>query len=152
MATPTHPSNRVAHVLRLMKEGDDTFNAQDFAAMNAAHHPDMVAHVTGNDKPIYGRAAHAAAMESMFRAFPDVHVSNDPYPVQFGDGDWMTVVTTATGTFSGELALPDGNVIPGTGRSFELTFSTTARWEGDLLVEEYVFWDSALMAQQIGIA
>ena len=45
-----------------------------------------------------------------------------------------------------------GNVIPGTGRSFELTFSTTARWEGDLLVEEYVFWDSALMAQQIGIA
>jgi hypothetical protein len=31
-------------------------------------------------------------------------------------------------------------------------FSTTARWEGDQLVEEYVFWDSALMAQQIGLA
>jgi hypothetical protein len=32
------------------------------------------------------------------------------------------------------------------------TFSTTARWEGDQLLEEYVFWDSALMAQQIGLA
>jgi hypothetical protein len=49
-------------------------------------------------------------------------------------------------------AVPDGTVIPGTGRSFELTVSTTARWEGDQLVEEYVFWDSALMAQQIGLA
>jgi hypothetical protein len=66
--------------------------------------------------------------------------------------DWMTVVTKATGTFSGEMAMPDGTVIPGTGKSFELTFSTTARWGGDQLVEEYVFWDSALMGQQIGLA
>lgn len=152
MTAPTDPSGRAAHVLRLMKEGDDAFNAQDFDAMNAAHHPDMIAHVTGNDKPIHGRAAHAAAMEGMFRAFPDVHVDNDPYPVQFGAGDWMTVVTRATGTFSGEMVLPDGRVIEGTGRSFDLTFSTTARWEGELLAEEWVFWDSALMAQQIGLA
>ncbi len=55
----------------------------------------------------------------------------------------MTVVTTATGTFSGEMVLPDGKVIPGTGKSFDLTFSTTARWEGSLLVEEWVFWDSS---------
>ena len=43
-------------------------------------------------------------------------------------------------------------MIPGTGKSFALNFSTTARWEGEQLVEEYVFWDSALMAQQIGLA
>lgn len=152
MATPTHPSDRVAHVLSLMKEGDDAFNRQDIAAMNAAHHPDMIAHVTGSDKPTYGRAALAAALEGMFRAFPDIHVYNDPYPIQFGDGDWMTVVTKVAGTFSGELVLPDGNAIPGTGKSFEVNFSTTAKWEGELLVEEYVFWDSAVMAQQIGIA
>ncbi len=151
-ASPTQSSDRAAHVLSLMKKGDDAFNRQDIAAMNAAHHPDMIAHVTGNEKPINGRDAHAAAMAGMFRAFPDVHIHNDPYPVQFGDGDWMTVVTRATGTFSGEMVLPDGKVIPGTGKSFDLTFSTTARWEGELLVEEWVFWDSALMNQQLGIA
>ncbi len=67
MATPTHPSDRVAHVLSLMQEGDDAFNRHDIAAMNAAHHPDMIAHVTGSDTPTYGRAALAAALEGMFR-------------------------------------------------------------------------------------
>jgi SnoaL-like polyketide cyclase len=50
--------------------------------MDAVHHPDMIACVTGNAEPLYGRAAHAAAMEQFFRIFPDVHVANDPYPIQ----------------------------------------------------------------------
>lgn len=139
------------HNLALMKKGDDAFNQRDLAGMEAAHHPDMVAHIVGNAVPVQGQQAHAQAMQGMFRAFPDVHVQNDPYPVQFAEGDWTTVVTTATGTFSGELVPPDGTPIPGTGRAFDLLFSTTARWENDLLVEEYVFWDTALMAQQIGL-
>jgi ketosteroid isomerase-like protein len=150
-AAPPTSSARAAHILSLMKKGDDAFNRQDIKAMNAAHHPEIIAHVTGNEQPIRGRAAHAAAMEGMFRAFPDIHIDNDPYPIQFGDGDWMTVVTRATGTFSGELVLPNRKRIPGTGKSFEVTFSTTARWEEDLLVEEYVLWDSAVMNRQIGI-
>jgi len=47
MATQTHTSDRVSHILALMKEGDDAFNRQDAAAMDAAHHPDMVAHGNG---------------------------------------------------------------------------------------------------------
>lgn len=152
MATDSSTSDRVAHVLKRMKAGDDAFNRRDRAGMDAVHHPDMVAHITGSTEPVRGRDAHAAAMEEMFRAFPDVHVDNDPYPIQFGQGDWMTVVTKARGTFTGEMTLPDGTVVSGTGQSFELDFATTARWEGDLLVEEYVFWDSALMAQQIGLS
>ena len=152
MAQDLHSTDRVAHNLELMKQGDDAFNRRDRAAMDAAHHPEMVAHITGNAEPLHGREAHAEAMNAMFLAFPDVHVDNDPYPLQFGQGDWITVVTKATGTFSGEMALPNGTAIPGTGRSFDLTFATTARWEDDQLVEEYVFWDSALMAQQIGLA
>lgn len=152
MAMATDTPDRVSHILALMKHGDAAFNRRDTDGMDAAHHPAMVAHITGNAEPIRGRAAHAAAMDAMFRAFPDVHVDNDPYPLQFGQGDWMTVVTRATGTFTGEMVTPDATVIPGTGKSFDLTFSTTARWEGDQLVEEYVFWDSALMAQQIGLA
>jgi hypothetical protein len=114
MANDTPTADRITHILALIKQGDDAFNRRDKAAMDAAHHPEMVAHITGNAEPIHGRAAHAAAMDAMFRAFPDVHVDNDPYPLQFGQGDWMTVVTKATGAFSGEMALPDGTVIPGT--------------------------------------
>jgi hypothetical protein len=69
-----------------MKKGDDAFNARDFDGMNAVHDPDMVAYIAGSAEPIVGREAHAAAMGHMLRAFPDMHVYNDPYDVQYGEG------------------------------------------------------------------
>jgi hypothetical protein len=135
-----------------MKQGNDAFNARDFTAMNAVHHPDMIAHVTGNAEPIYGRAAHAAAMEQMFQIFPDVHAGNDPYPIQFGSGDWITVITRVTGTFTGQMALPDGTVIAPTGQAFDVEFAQTSKWDGDLLVEISAFWDAGRQARQIGLA
>ena len=152
MATSTPNITRTAHLLNLMKQGDDAFNNRDFAAMDAIHHPDMIAHVTGSAEPIYGREAHAEAMQQMFVMFPDVHVNNDPYPVQFGGGDWITVITNVTGTFTGEMALPDGNVIPGTGKPFDVEFAQTVKWDGDLLVSITASWDAHLQAQQIGLA
>ncbi len=152
MVDTTQHTSRTTHLLALMKKGDDAFNRQDTAAMNAGRHPDLIAHVMGSDQPTHGRDAHAAVQQTIFRAFPDVHLHIDPYLIQFGAGDWMTMVCKITGTFSGELVLPDGKTIPGTGKSFELDFSRTAKWEGDLLREEYSFWDSALQAQQIGLA
>jgi hypothetical protein len=53
MATSTPSITRTAHLLDLMKQGDDAFNNRDFAAMDAIHHPDMIAHVTGSAEPIY---------------------------------------------------------------------------------------------------
>jgi ketosteroid isomerase-like protein len=143
--------DRTAHLLALMKKGDDAFNARDFAAVDAVHHPDMVAFITGNAQPIYGRVAHAAAMQQMLRIFPDVHVHSDPYPIQFGSGDWITVVTRVTGTFTGQMVLPDGKVIAPTGRKFDVEFGQTTKWDGDLLVEISAFWDAALQARQIGL-
>jgi len=143
--------NRTAHLLALMKKGDDAFNARDFAAVDAIHHPDMVAYITGNAQPIYGRAAHAAAMQQMLRIFRDMHVYSDPYPIQFGSGDWITVVTRATGTFTGDMVLPDGKVIAPTGKAFDVEFGQTVKWDGDLLVEISAFWDAALQARQIGL-
>ena len=64
-------------------------------------------------------------MKGMFKIFPDVHVKNDPYPIQFGSGDWITVVSRCTGTFTGEMLQPDGNVVPLTGKSFDVEFVQT---------------------------
>jgi hypothetical protein len=151
MTTTTHGTSRTAHLLALMTAGDDAFNARDFAAVDAVHHPDMVAHITGLAEPVYGREAHAAAMRQMQRIFPDMHVST-PYPVQFGSGDWITVVTRATGTFTGEMTLPDGTVIPPTGKAFDVEFGQTTQWDGDQLIVISAFWDSALQARQLGLA
>jgi len=149
--TTTTDTSRTAHLLALMKQGDDAFNDRDFAALNTIHHPQMVAYVTGNAEPIYGSAAHAAMVQQMFRIFPDVHVHNDPYPVQFGSGDWITVITRTTGTFTGEMVLPDGTVVPPTGKAFDIDFGQTSKWQGDQLIAISAFWDSALQAKQIGL-
>jgi len=151
MATITEPTSRTAHLLELMTKGDDAFNARDFEAVDAVHHPDMVAFITGLAEPVYGREAHAAAMQQFLRSFPDMHVDT-PYPIQFGSGDWITVVTHATGTFTGELTLLDGNVIPPTGKAFDVEFGQTTKWDGDRLIVISAFWDAALQAKQLGLA
>jgi hypothetical protein len=152
VATTTQDTSRTTHLLAVMKKGDDAFNARDFAGMDAVHHPDMIAYITGLAEPIYGRAAHAVAMRQMLRAFPDMHVYNDPYPIQFGSGDWTTVVTHVTGTFTGEMTLPDGTVIAPTGKAFDVEFGQTSKWDGDQLIIISAFWDSALQARQLGLA
>jgi phosphoribosylformylglycinamidine (FGAM) synthase-like amidotransferase family enzyme len=151
MAT-TQDTSRTAHLLALMKQGDDAFNARDFAAIEAAHHPDMIAHITGSGEPVYGRAAHTAAMRQLLTSFPDIHVQCDPYPVQFGSGDWITVVTNATGTFTGEMPLPDGTVVLPTGKAFDVEFAQTVKFEGDQAIIISAFWDAGLQARQLGLA
>lgn len=69
---------RTTHLLALMKKGDDAFNARDFTAMKAVHHPQMVAHITGSPWPTRGQSAHAEAIKAMIAVFADVHVDNDP--------------------------------------------------------------------------
>ncbi len=152
MATTTDTHSRTTRLLALMKKGDDAFNDRDFATVDEVHHRDMIAYITGLAEPVYGKEAHAAAMRQMLRIFPDMHVYSDPYPVQFGSGDWITVVTRATGTFTGQMTLQDGTVIPPTGKPFDLEFGQTSKWDGDQLIVISAFWDAALQRQQIGLA
>jgi hypothetical protein len=152
MDTTTQNFSRTAHLLALMKKGDDAFNSRDFAAVDAVHHPDMIAHITGSADTIYGRVAHAAAMKQMLRIFPDMHVYSDPYPIQFGSGDWITVITRASGTFTGEMILPGGKAIAPTAKAFDVEFGQTTKWEGDQLIVISASWDSALQARQLGLA
>src|ERR1700730_13749255 len=133
MATTTDTDSRTTHLLALMKKGDDAFNDRDFATVDQVHHRDMIAYITGLAEPVHGKEAHAAAMQQMLRIFPDMHVDSDPYPVQAGSGDWITV-------------------IPPTGKPFTLEFGQTSKWDGDQLIVISAFWDAALQRQQIGLA
>ena len=152
MTTSTETSNRTERLLALMKKGDDAFNRRDFETVDTVHHPDMVAHITGLPAPVYGSTAHSAAMAQMVAAFPDMYVHSDPYPIQFGSDDWITVITNSTGTFTGEMTLPDGTVIAPTGKAFDVEFGQTTKWEGDQLIVISAFYDAALQRQQIGLA
>jgi hypothetical protein len=150
MSTTTDTPSRTARLLARMTKGDDLFNARDWQALDDVHHPEMIAYVTGSAEPIYGREAHGAAMQQLVRMFPDIRV-HTPYPIQFGDGDWITVVTNVTGTFTGEMTLPDGTVIAPTGKACDLEFAQTSKWYGDQLIVISAFWDAAPQAKQLGL-
>ena len=127
-----------------MTKGDDSFNVRDFDTVEEVHHPYMIEFIPGNAEPVYGKGAHGVAMQQFLRIFPDIHVYSDPYPIQFGSGDWITVVTHATGTFTGEMTLPDGTVIPPTGKAFDVEFGQTTKWDGDQLIVISAFYDAAV--------
>ena len=148
--TTTSDTTRTTHLLQLMARGDNAFNARDFKEVDVVHHPDMIAYIPGNAEPIYGRKAHAEAMQELIRMFPDIKV-HTPYPIQFGSGDWITVVCRATGTFTGEMRLPNGKTIPPTGKAFDVEFGQTSKWSGDQLLAISAFWDTALVEKQIGV-
>ena len=76
------PCGRPAGTVQVMTPAYDAFNSRDLAAMDAVHHPDMIAHIAGSAEPLAGRAAHGAAMQAFLRVFRDVNVQNDPYPIQ----------------------------------------------------------------------
>ena len=149
MATTTETS-RTTHLLELMTNGDNLFNARNWQELEDVHHPDMIAYMTGSADPIYGREAHGAAMQQLVEMFPDVRV-HTPYPIQFGGDNWITVVTNVTGMFTGKMTQPDGTVVPPTGKAFDLEFGQTSKWEGEQLIVISAFWDAALMAKQIGL-
>jgi hypothetical protein len=50
------------------------------------------------------------------------------------------------------MTLPDGTVIPPTGKACDLEFGQTSKWEGDQLIAISAFWDAAAQRQQIGPA
>jgi hypothetical protein len=149
--TTTDATTRTHRLLSLMTKGDDMFNVRNWEELDIVHHPDMIAHITGSSDPIYGRAEHSAAMRELVGTFPDVRV-HTPYPIQFGEGDWITVVTNVTGTFTGGMLLPDGSVMPPTGKSFDVEFVQTSKWQGDQLVVIGAFWDAAKQATQLGLS
>jgi SnoaL-like polyketide cyclase len=91
--------------------------------------------------PTRGGPDHRAESERFCAAFPDNKVKH-PNDILFGDGEYTAFLGPFTGTFTGPLELPDGTVIEPTGKSFEVVFSTIARWRDGKIVEEYLKYDN----------
>jgi len=101
------------------EKGDSGFNSRDKVVFEAPSPGHGGAH---HGKPdAYPRPRSASVCAGPHDpCFPDVHVDNDPYAIHFGEGDWITVISKNAGTFSGDLSLPGGKVIHGTGKRFDV--------------------------------
>ena len=132
---------------------DEAWNARDWDTFDAYHdQSEVLVYWPGSEgDPTRGGPDHRTESERFCAAFPDNKVKH-PYDILFGDGEYTAFVTRFTGTFTGPLELADGTVIEPTGKSFEVVFSTIARWRNGRIVEEYLKYDNALFMQQTGLA
>jgi len=93
---------------------------------------------------------HIDILKPMFVFAPDTKIRS--HPVKFGDGDWTAVIGEMDGTFSQPMPIGNGKSIPPTGKKFKLSVCTIGHWNGEKMIEEYLFWDNQLFMKQLGLA
>jgi steroid delta-isomerase-like uncharacterized protein len=125
------------------------FNAHDAAQFAALYADDAIVYDPQYPEPLKGRAAVEQDMADFYRAFPD---ATNRLAVNIEDGNVVAARFSITGTHSGPLALPTGEV-PATGKRLTFEGGVFSRFNGQgLIVEEHRYYDVAGQAAQLGIA
>lgn len=135
--------------LKVMHRVDTAWNERDFDTLEQLHAPDGIFFFTipgGAD-----RTAHVQEMRDFLAAFPD-HQIELPHLVLFGQGDMVTAVSRSSGTHTAPMVLPDGRVVPPTGKVVNMVMTTVARVENGRFVEEIVTFDTLDFFSQLGVA
>jgi predicted ester cyclase len=136
--------------LKLMKTLDDAWNSQDWDAFEERHADNVAVFWPGQPEPTRGVQNHRQESVEFFKAFPDNHLVNNPYKIQFFSDEYTCSVADFTGTFKGPMKGLDGKTVQPTGKKFHIEFCTVAHWKNEKILEERLFYDLVGMMKQIG--
>lgn len=127
----------------------EAYSKQNWTLFNEIHAPDVKV-VWPDGRQTIGIEQHDKDIMAMFVYAPDTKIT--VHPIKFGSGEWTAATGIMKGTFSQPMPLSNGSSIPPTGKEFNLTMATIARWNEDGRIdEEYLFWDNAEFMKQIGL-
>jgi predicted ester cyclase len=121
----------------------DAFNGRDSDADPWADDAEMTApgvQCTGRDDVLGFLAAFQGA-------FPDIRLEIEQL---VADGPAAAAEGTLTGTHTGVLPTPNGDVAP-TGRAVELRWAAVYATDGDTLKSEHLFFDQMDFLGQLGL-
>jgi len=142
-------------LLELMTTLDDAWNAGPASPLwetfRKRHTEDVAVYWPGGAPPTRGRHNHDLEAVEFFKTFPDNHLINRPYKILFADGNHTCSVADFRGTMKGSMKMGD-QVIPPTGKSFQVEFCTVATWNDQgAITEERLFYDQVGLMKQIGL-
>ena len=141
----------VAKHLELFDQLDfEAYSKQDWELFRQIHCDDVVVSDSmGNHSK--GIDAHVAAIQQVFSWAPDSQVLD--HPIKIGQGDYTAVTGRTHLTFTEPMLLPDGGSVPPTGKASDGLMVTVARWRGDCIAEEQLFFaDTSVSQKQLGLA
>jgi predicted ester cyclase len=127
----------------------EVFTHQKWDRLHESHAKDIVVHWPDGHQT-QGIDTHIADLRAMFVYAPDTRI--ETHPVKFGQGEWTAVIGVMEGTFTQPMPAGEGKTIAPTGKKFKLTMATVGHWKGDVMDEEYLFWDNATYMKQLGLA
>jgi len=125
------------------------YSNQKWDELKKSHAPDILVHYP-DGTTTRGIDAHIDKMKPMFVFAPDHKITE--HPIRVASGQWTAVMGRMTGTFSKPMPIGDGKAIPPTGNSFTLDMVTIGRWVGTTMAEEWLFFDNANLARQLGLS
>ncbi|MBN2355256.1 SgcJ/EcaC family oxidoreductase [candidate division KSB1 bacterium] len=124
------------------------YNNHDANAVAQLYAEDAVCIDSGEPEPLHGRKAIQESYASFFRAFPDVTVE---FINVFTSGDQFCAEYTTSGTNTGPMASPEGDIQP-TGRSVKIKGAFFVKVNAEGLVEEdRTYYDTASFIDQLGL-
>lgn len=128
------------------RESIDAFNAGDWDRFRALHAEDVVEDELATQRRMEGIDALLEANQGWKQAFPDARgdVTN-----AIESGDVAVLEITWSGTQSGPLQMPDGE-LPASNRHAEVRACQVFRVESDRIAETRHYFDMVTLLQQVG--
>lgn len=135
--------------LKLLDAGLEAYNAHDWDRFLELYAESAVIYSPGLPEPLKGLAALREEIETGETAFPDHRMEKVR---AFGQGDWVCVEYTMTGTHTGPFKGPGGETIPATNKPVRLQGCVVYKFEGGEIMEEHEYSDQLGMMAQLGLS
>lgn len=136
----------MSDALKVARENVAALNANDERRLRATYADDAVGEAPGSARLEGGDAVTAYAMV-WIHAFPD---ARQTILNELVAGDWVVQEFAFSGTHTGTLASPDGD-IPPTNRSATGRGVQIQRIQNGEIVEEHVYFDQVEILEQLGL-
>ncbi len=125
----------------------ELYNTKDIDGLMALYSPD--AEVSSVIFPsARGLDEIRRLFERDFRAFPDTKVT---ILKLLSDESMAMAEWTATGTNSGPMIMPDGKIIPPTGRTFTVRGMEAFEFKGDRITKDRLYYQLLEILKQLGL-
>ena len=134
--------------LRVIDSANDAVNARDWDRLLRLTAESVIDYDPATPEPRKGRAALRQSFQDLITAFPDLHGRKER---SFGQGDWVSLELTVTGTHKGPLPGPGGQMIPATNKPFRTKQAIVFKLEGGEITEVYEYYDLLGMMAQLGL-
>jgi hypothetical protein len=124
------------------------FTNQEWTRLHESHSKDVKVNWPDGHST-NGIEKHIEDLKAMFVYAPDTNIK--VHPVKIGSGEWTSVIGVMAGTFTKPMPIGDGKFIQPTGKKFSIIMCTVGHWKDGVMIEEWLFWDSATYMKQMGI-